>query len=514
MYILKDGRSLLASYDDLEKFFAENNIIGKIIEDIVPYCYDYMIRNIAEVDDFVNLRTQSAVDTDGRICLAFTDGSNLEIEFSGDGPIILGYNTANFEEYPKYDGSCYTLHTMFRFAIGHTIVGIHFEKTDKKMQFPEYYGMDMSKEDDGIKEIRIALNGGTTLMASGISDYFRFEHFMDFGGPVEVKYADLINELNKETYLEYFGEWILANENRIYEEDSWECFSATDVFYDAIEGLEYGQYGFKNSDGEVVIEPQFWCCNGFQHGLAAVAMKGPIFRAANGKMHHQEMWGYIDKSGKVVIPFRFGRAESFNKYGVAVVQDEWNDYGDFFLIDCYGKEIPGTRCRYIDKYYSYEERFLEFSDVDEEADNNMGLYDTKKRRILIPPRTGGIIVWNENCIEVSETGEYGWSDRYKHYVNEKGEELYPAILGKGFNGVDRPNANGQMIVYKRNFYRADDSVTSWSPIFGKKYRSYHTYGVADIEGNVLIPIMYDKIVDKKDGSFECHKDDKIEKIIV
>lgn len=503
MYKLEDGRSLMSSYEDISKFFEENNIVGKTIADMIPFCHDYMIQNIEEVENFMDKRTQSAISTDGRVCLLFTDNSNFEIEFSGDGPVILGYNTAKMSDYPIYDGSCYTLHTIFQYCIGHTIVGVHFERTNQKMQFPIYYGIDMSDADDGIKEIRLALNGGTTLMASGSSDYFVMEHFMDFGGPVEVKYADLIKELSREAYLEYFEDWIRENENKVYEEDSWEKFSLTEVFYDELECFEYGQYGFKNLEGEIVIEPQFWCCDDFRHGLAAVAIKGPSFFADNGCKYTQEMWGYIDKTGKAVIPFRFGRAKGFNKYGVAVVQDEWNDYEDYYLIDTFGKEIPGTRCRYIDEYYDYDERFLEFSDVDPEGDNNMGLYDTKERKILVPPRTGGVIAWSDDCIKISETGKYGISDGYVHYIDESGEELYPALADKRLSWIGKPNVNGHMIVYKIHFYRAEDSVTRWHPIFGKKYESTRFYGVVDVDGNILIPLEYEEIYDRGDGGFEC-----------
>ncbi len=198
-HILDDGRCLMASYDDIQDFFSRNPIIGKTISDIRPYCLDYMLKNIAEVEDFENKRTESAIDTDERICLIFEDGSNLEIEFSGDGPIILGFDTAKLTDYPEYDGTCYTLRTLFQYCIGREILGIHFEKSENRMMFPAYMGIDMSGDDEGIREIRFALRGGTTLIASGYLDYFRVEHVTDFGGSVTVKYSELINELNEET---------------------------------------------------------------------------------------------------------------------------------------------------------------------------------------------------------------------------------------------------------------------------------------------------------------------------
>ena len=89
-YQLPDGRWLMASYEDLYSFFQENIIAGKIIRDIRPFALDYCIRNLDDVEDILNTETQCAIGTDHQICMLFTDNTTLEVEFSGDGPIILG----------------------------------------------------------------------------------------------------------------------------------------------------------------------------------------------------------------------------------------------------------------------------------------------------------------------------------------------------------------------------------------------------------------------------------------
>lgn len=68
---------------------------------------------------------------------------------------------------------------------------------------------------------------------------------------------------------------------------------------------ENGAYGFANAVGEPVIAAQYRATGGFSEGLAAVKSL--------------DKWGYIDKSGKVVIPFIFSVAYSFSG-GRAVVE--------------------------------------------------------------------------------------------------------------------------------------------------------------------------------------------------
>ena len=57
------------------------------------------------------------------------------------------------------------------------------------------------------------------------------------------------------------------------------------------------KWGFMDRTGKVIIEPQFDAVNDFFHGLAAVLK--------NSK------WGYINEKGEVVIPFSFDQALDF-----------------------------------------------------------------------------------------------------------------------------------------------------------------------------------------------------------
>ena len=54
-HLLKDGRELMASYNDIQTFFERNNIVGKIIKEIKPKAFasgniDYF--NFKHIMDF------------------------------------------------------------------------------------------------------------------------------------------------------------------------------------------------------------------------------------------------------------------------------------------------------------------------------------------------------------------------------------------------------------------------------------------------------------------------------
>ena len=204
-YLLNDGRQLMASYQDIVRFFQENNIIGKTIVDIKARRLDYIISNLDEIENVENMDAESAVSTDGQICIFFDNGEHLELEIPGDGPLILGYNTADFSGYPVHDGSCYTLKTLFQHCIGRRISNIVFEKSKHPMLFPAYRGIDISKDDNGIKYIKLVLDDKSVLLAEGVIDYFHFSHCDAEGNNKTVPFSSLLAELNGETKKELLG---------------------------------------------------------------------------------------------------------------------------------------------------------------------------------------------------------------------------------------------------------------------------------------------------------------------
>lgn len=88
--------------------------------------------------------------------------------------------------------------------------------------------------------------------------------------------------------------------------------------------------GYLNPKGEWSIKPQFDEAHDFSEGLAAVN-KG-------GKCHMGGKWGYIDKDGTLVIPFRYDSAGQFTNGHACVTEDEHRK-----LIDTKGSVSPAEK---------------------------------------------------------------------------------------------------------------------------------------------------------------------------
>ena len=271
----------------------------------------------------------------------------------------------------------------------------------------------------------------------------------------------------------------------------------------------FGTFGFKDKDGNVVIEPQYASVGEFAHGLCPVCLCRTWFRTPEGRRYYETHWGYIDTLGKMAIPAKFREAWSFNKYGLAVVTDDYTSAP--YLIDTEGNKIENALFPYISHYYDYGDRFFVFShnanwgnSIEDEAES--GLYDTKERKIMFPPIASDFIELDEECIIVYEPGEFGPGDFHQRYINSKGENLYPWQVGKGFSIVERPNARGLSIVAKFQFVEITaQKCSGYFPWKGKKYNRVARYGVLDSKGELVIPMEYDSIKEQGEKTFICKK---------
>ena len=94
--------------------------------------------------------------------------------------------------------------------------------------------------------------------------------------------------------------------------------------------FDTGKWGYIDKTGKIVIQPQFSYVEAFSDGLAAV------------KIHDNddEKWGYIDKTGKIVIQPQFSQAGTFSE-GLATVLIENGTKKNYVMIDKTGKIVIG-----------------------------------------------------------------------------------------------------------------------------------------------------------------------------
>ena len=283
-------------------------------------------------------------------------------------------------------------------------------------------------------------------------------------------------------------------------------FSTKKITVDENDKVWFGKFGFRDENKNIVIEAQYASCGEFSCGLCPVAYQS-WYHTPEGERYYEMHWGYIDENGKEQIPFKFRDARDFNKYGVAAVCDEYDS--NYYLIDTHGRKLYGGKDIEFYRLYNIDSRFMEFAqgpDGWHRVENNKGAYDTKKKKVFLEPHTGGIIEWSEDEIEVYEYSEVGAPEFFQHYINSKGEELYPSLVNKGFNIVERPDKHGFAVVAIFEIKETQRIGSGFLGSDGKHYERIERYGIADLDGSLVIPAEYDKIYEKKAGSFVCRKD--------
>jgi len=111
-----------------------------------------------------------------------------------------------------------------------------------------------------------------------------------------------------------------------------------------------GKTGFMDRAGKIVIEPQFEDAEDFSEGLAPVKVRSEETtwcpRDANGSRKGFTMkWGYIDKTGKVVIPAEFESAAPFSE-GLGAI----NQCDEGFFVDQTGKKMVLGKFSYVSPF--------------------------------------------------------------------------------------------------------------------------------------------------------------------
>ncbi len=226
-------------------------------------------------------------------------------------------------------------------------------------------------------------------------------------------------------------------------------------------------WGYIDRNGNVVIEPQF------DYAYPFTAGRAKIFAGSlddNG-YPDEGLYGYIDETGKIVIPEIYQKASDFSENGLAVVcQNE--KYG---VIDTNGNTV-------IDFSYDYIEAF------------NNNTFDAFNGTL-----SGGY----------PESGTY-------HVLREDGTEIFSgdsnAIKGIfGYNWYYKVVKNGKWALISL----AGDQLTDYAydylcreteTIIGFERDGY--YGYMDLSGNVLISAIYDWIGPFTDGKAIVEKNGK------
>lgn len=217
-----------------------------------------------------------------------------------------------------------------------------------------------------------------------------------------------------------------------------------------------------------------------------------------------ELMGYKDKSGNVVIPAKYTEAYSFVD-GLAKVQKKDANYkSKYGFIDITGKEVIPL---------IYDDLSVEFSDglVGARLNDKWGFLN-KQGEVVLPfiyDYTHNYKSFREGLSCVAKNGRYG-------FIDKQGKEEIPfqyedcrsfsgGLSGVKFNGKWAViNKEGKLLTpfkYKDvspgNPYKVVELVT----VSTYNEETYHSYGVVDKRGVEVIPVKYKSLTILDDNLF-------------
>ena len=170
----------------------------------------------------------------------------------------------------------------------------------------------------------------------------------------------------------------------------------------AVTDKEETKWGFVDKTGKVVINPQFKSTKNFSDGKCAV-------------QNNDGKWGYIDKEGKIVISYQFENANGFNNGKAVVVSGE-----KCGLIDNTGKYIINPQFQSI--FYDGDLYYIRQND-------KFGWCD-KDGKMVINPQFDDAYPFGNNELAAVNSGEkWGYVDKKgKYVINTQFDDAFP------FNG--------------------------------------------------------------------------------
>ncbi len=166
-----------------------------------------------------------------------------------------------------------------------------------------------------------------------------------------------------------------------------------------------GKWGFVDKSGEIVINPQFDNVHPFREGLAAVCNK-------------DGQWGFIDKSGALVINYQFEQVDDFSE-GLAAFSN-------------------GDKCGYVSKKGEYainpqfDGAFRFHSGKAAVSQGKLVGFIDKKGQYVINPQFDIVIdpTFMDGLAAVSSGDKAGFIDeKGKYVINPQFEYTYPFIDG-------------------------------------------------------------------------------------
>ena len=194
----------------------------------------------------------------------------------------------------------------------------------------------------------------------------------------------------------------------------------------------WGRYGYVNSNGKFVLEPQYEEALPFSDFLAPVKKDGKwgfingegkfiiepryedafLFSDQAAAVKEGGQWGFINRSGKFLVEPKYENAAVFRQ-GLAAVQLK----GKWGFIDKSGERVISARFEQV--YFFQEDRCGAY------ADGKWGFID-RKGEFVIPPKYDEVLAFSEGLAAVNLGGKRD-GERFEggswRFVNPEGKEV-------------------------------------------------------------------------------------------
>lgn len=258
------------------------------------------------------------------------------------------------------------------------------------------------------------------------------------------------------------------------------------------------KWGYIDRSGRLVIPFQFDYASGFSEGLAAVGIK--------------EKTGYIDAAGKLVIPAKFDAGFHFSE-GLAVVvishEEAKRPSWEYGYIDKSGKMVIPLRKAESPKWMSYYAPTLAFSEglagaqLGSPKKGKMGYID-KTGRQIIPPKYDHVESFSESLAVVAIGEKYGYINRSGKMVipprfagaSPFSEGLAPVTIDAAENTWGYVDKSGRLVISGKEFAWVR-GFSEGLAAAGEKINE--KFGFIDRTGKFAIPPQFRRVGDFSEG---------------
>jgi Caspase domain/WG containing repeat len=248
------------------------------------------------------------------------------------------------------------------------------------------------------------------------------------------------------------------------------CLVASTSFAQITEGLEW----------EWAIKPQFDDAHIFKEGLALIKQ--------NGK------WGFIDKTGKIIIQSQFellgGIFENPIIFSEGLAKIKQN--GRYGYVDRTGKTVIQYQ---FDKAFDFKEG-LAFI----EQNGKWGLIDNTGR-MVVQPQFEYVSNFTEGLATIKQNGKYGYIDKTGKIVIQPqfylAEPFSEGLAKINLNGAGYIDKNGR-IVFQHQYYSTESFTEGLAPMYQKNGKWYK-WGFIDKAGKIAIQPQFDYLENFSEG---------------